>query len=197
MNKLYFLLFLSVASCNPKTIHYARFDMNNMKIDLSGLSDINSEFYSHNFPDYHTPEKIRQNRLKNTDVYCGRITNSLKNQMVELFIQYPDRKELKIKDILDIKGDTIWTLSSKKGNYDNQSHRTTDKYARFYFFNQNKEYTSSGEPNDGFLYLEKVDLKTDSTAMIKGNFDFEIREYGKNENTNIKGGFNLEFYIGL
>jgi len=75
MKKLFILLFLCIFSCSSDTVHYVKFDMDNTNIEFTGLSDVNSEFYSHNFPDYHTPEKIKKNRLKNPHIYTGIIHN--------------------------------------------------------------------------------------------------------------------------
>jgi len=42
-----------------------------------------------------------------------------------------------------------------------------------------------------------VRLKSDTTAIVNGNFEFSIHEFGNDKKTNIVGEFNLEFYIGL
>lgn len=206
MNKFFIILIPALIACNfegyesqediPKE-HYVRFSFLGDKFDFSGKSDIKSEFYSHNYPDHHTPEKIRKNREENKYILTGRITDDKLEKMVELFIRFPENHVITTKDFKKLEGDSIWTLSSQKGNYNDELHQQTDKRSRFYFLNTTTEYTSDIEPNEGFLYIERIHSQTDSTMTAIGNFEFQMRHYGESNTSKATGTFNLEFYIGL
>lgn len=206
MNKLFIILIPALIACNQGSNdsqvdipeeHYARFSFLGNEVEFSGKSDIKSEFYSHNSPDHHTPEKIRKNREENKNILTGRITDDQRERMVELFIQFPEDYVITRKSFKKLEGDSIWTLSSRKGNYSKELQKQTDKQSRFYFLDKTREYTSNIEPNEGFLYIERIHSQTDSTMTAIGNFEFQMRQFGESNTSKAKGTFNLEFYIGL
>lgn len=167
------------------------------KIEYRDKSDINSEFYTHNRPDLHTPERIREKRENYKYILTGRITDEELNEMVELSVEFPENHVITTDDFKKLEGDSIWTLSPRKGNYDDELQTYTDKSSRFYFLNSMNEYTSDIEPNEGFLCIEQVHTSTDSTMTAIGNFEFNLREFGGSTRAKARGDFNLEFYIGL
>jgi hypothetical protein len=166
--------------------HFIKFSFDDKSRSLEGKSDITSAFYSHNWPDYHTPEHIKETRLSSPNVFCGRMTNPAKDKMIEMFMTFPEGTKLKISDFKKLVGQKIYT--------DNADPEAI--YSRFYFFDTQVEYTSDSETK-GYLLLNKITAYTDSTVSVEGSFDIGFREYGKTEIHPSKGTFLLEFYIGL
>lgn len=171
--------------------HYVEFQLDDQRIIINGKSDINSEFYSKRWPEYHSAKTIKKTRLENQNSFCGRICNKDYSEMIELFYTYPKNKKLKVEDLKKEINKKVST-----SNYEMKSYKPKDLYFRLYYFNSKKEYTSDNE-TDGYIKIESVENITDSTITAKGILDLNIREYGKPELKNIKGKFNLEFYIGI
>ena len=171
--------------------HFINFKLNNETIIIEGQSDINSEFYTKKFPDYHTKESVKKLRSENMNIFCGRISNETNTRMIEIFYNYPKNEKLKIEDLKKEVGIKKYTF-----NYDRVNSKPINNNFRFYFFNTINEYTSDSE-TEGYVLIEKIKASTDSTITAQGSFNLNIREYGNSALTKIDGNFNLEFYIGL
>ncbi len=175
---------IEIANQN-ETEHFVSFEFDKRKVYIGGKSDINSEFYSKQWPDHHTPEKIAKNKLENQNVFCGRITNSDYSQMIEFHYHYPKGTILSVEDLK--KEINVKRYSSDKN---------PENYFRFWFLDNGTEYNLSYE-NKGYMMIQKITKVTESTVTAEGIFEFEGKVFGEKEKKMFKGSFNLEFYIGL
>lgn len=162
-----------------------------------GQFDTKSEWYMHRRPDMFSPESIAQDRKKYSHNHlCGRLTSISRDTMFEMIINWPDHYQASDSDIVQLQGDTIWTLSAKRNNWDSTTHKIIDKTTHYLWFQNDREYLSDIDP-EGFVYFEQIAKKTDSTWLGKGTFELPMRDMNGKTQMARQGKFYLEFYRGL
>lgn len=194
---LFILVFWSLFSCNPGEPEedFVRFQLNEKEYHFQGKSDIHSEFYSYNYPDYHTPEKIRKGREENPHIFSGRMMDESKKRMVELFVEFPEGKSPSLADLNALEGDTVWTPNIAKGNVEEGSFMSLGPSARFYFLDTRAEYLPNLDL--GYIFIRKLTPTEESRVRIEGSFSFSVNGYGQEGSFTPVGEFKLEFYRGL
>lgn len=197
MKYLLFPFLILLAGCpGLQPSDFVRFNTNTKSVNISGFSDTTYEYYVANFPEEFTPEKIKGYRADNRNSLTGRITDFQKEEMAELHVRFPDGTVLKKEDILSLKGKTILALNHQNNNFDSLSGKITGPYTDLFYVSKDKHGFASSDPKD-FIHINSVEIKSDSVALVKGDFEYTIRELEKKDQEKVKGEFALDFYIGL
>ncbi len=167
---------------------------------LSGFSDTESSFYTHNWPEDFTSEYVAELNAENPNVLCGRLTSTDKREMLEIHITWPKGQAVEVSRVNGLLNDTVWTLNTDPGraNYDEEIHEFIAPYLRITWaqLNAGNEFLSDSDPS-GYLVVQQVEKNEGGNYRLSGVFDCSVHGIDAQQYRLIQGKFHLDFYVGL